>query len=281
MKHTSINISGKVDSISLEIYRAIAETTAELGIGFLVVGAVARDLVLHHGYGLAIQRGTTDLDFAIEVRDWAAYQNLRSHLMQKGFSNDPEAQRLRAPSGLPVDLVPFGELADAQANIAWPPDHAIEMSVLGFQEARQDATSVRLNEEPPLDIPVVSPVGFVLLKLIAWDDRDSKLRRKDATDITYALENYARIPNDVTEIWDELDLIEKYDGDINLVAAALLGRRVRTIAREDTHKKIVAILSENRRQELEIDMDSASRTSPPNNARLIRSFTEGYAEAQP
>jgi len=39
---------------------------------YVVVGATARDLVLHYGHGAAIRRATQDVDFAIEVPDWPA-----------------------------------------------------------------------------------------------------------------------------------------------------------------------------------------------------------------
>ena len=47
-----LDISGKLDSASVDVYRAVAEATEQQSIDYLVVGANARDLVLHHGYGL-------------------------------------------------------------------------------------------------------------------------------------------------------------------------------------------------------------------------------------
>lgn len=65
VKNTSIDITGKLPKGLVEIYGDIAAHTSALGIDFLVVGAMARDLVLVHGYGSKIERGTQDIDFGI------------------------------------------------------------------------------------------------------------------------------------------------------------------------------------------------------------------------
>jgi len=45
VKNLSIDISGKLSTGLVGLYSAITEYTAELGIRYLVVGAMARDLV--------------------------------------------------------------------------------------------------------------------------------------------------------------------------------------------------------------------------------------------
>ncbi len=51
------------------------------------------------------------------------------------------------------------------------------MKVLGFQEACDNAEWVRIQENPELDVPVATPAGMSLLKIIAWTDRAGDLRR--------------------------------------------------------------------------------------------------------
>ena len=130
-----LNISGKIDQPTIETYRAIAEETAELGIDYVVVGASARDLVLHYAYGIDITRATTDLDFAIEVEDWVTVECLKDNLVKRAFTESDAAQRLISPTQIIVDLVPFGSIADEDQIIRWPPDNAFAMNVLGFPEA--------------------------------------------------------------------------------------------------------------------------------------------------
>lgn len=94
MTSTSLNISGKIDPTTLEVLAAVNQAIAELAIPYIVVGATARDLVLHYGYGAAIQRATRDIDFAIEIPNWNAFNALKSSLTKTGFRETRAAHRL-------------------------------------------------------------------------------------------------------------------------------------------------------------------------------------------
>ena len=276
-----LDISGKLDSASVDVYRAVAEATEQQSIDYLVVGANARDLVLHHGYGLRIQRATLDLDFAIEVGEWGAYQALKEILIAGGFEETQQKQGLKSPDGLFVDIIPFGDLADDKGNIAWPPDHSHEMNVLGFAEAHSNADMVRLHDVPALDVPIVSPVGLVLLKLIAWRDRARDKRARDALDIRHVLENYVNFPPDVAGIWDStalLELLEQFNEDIVLVSSSMLGTKVNEMANEQSRTYILDYLGSELKDELVLDMDSVSSASPSESARLLNAFIAGFAE---
>ena len=48
------------------------------GLNPLLVGAQARDLLLHYGHGIEIERGTADVDFAIAVDDWSRFSAART-----------------------------------------------------------------------------------------------------------------------------------------------------------------------------------------------------------
>lgn len=58
MKSTSLNISGKIDSKTVGLLESISIATTELDIPYVVVGATARDLILHYGHGAKIQRAS-------------------------------------------------------------------------------------------------------------------------------------------------------------------------------------------------------------------------------
>lgn len=70
MKNTCVNIAGKLPSGLVELHADIHKHAKELVIDFLVVGAMARDLVLVYGFGPKIERGTRDVDFGINVASW-------------------------------------------------------------------------------------------------------------------------------------------------------------------------------------------------------------------
>lgn len=242
MMSTLLNISGKVDPRICEVFDSIDRVLTELKIQYIVVGATARDLVLHHGHGAGIQRATDDVDFAIEVPDWNAFAIIKNMLCEKGFRETKAQHRLISPADMIIDIVPFGDIEDEQFSIAWPPKGEVIMNVLGFKEACDNAEWVRIQEEPILEIPVVTPVGMALLKIISWTDRVRDLRNKDAKDISYLLSTYELIPEVKDILYTETKIIENYDWDITQSAACLLGQRARNIAKENTVKMINALV---------------------------------------
>ena len=52
---------------STQTHGTLLQQLSQLGIPFLVVGASARDLVLHHAHGVEIIRATGDIDFGYDI----------------------------------------------------------------------------------------------------------------------------------------------------------------------------------------------------------------------
>jgi predicted nucleotidyltransferase len=271
-----LDISDKLDPGTIAIYRDVADVAGDLNIDYLVVGASGRDLIFQHAYGVEVQRATNDYDFAFEVADIAAYEALRSTLISKGFQPDRQSQRLVSPRGVDVDLVPFGDLADEAGNITLPPEHDHKMSVLGFPEALASAQIVRMSQEPVLDVPVVSLPGLVLLKLIAWSDRPREKRAKDAQDFRYVIESFLKIPEDVSRIWEEANYIERFEGDIEQVSAAILGRQTREIADDRSAGVVFGLLTGDQLDAFTVDMDARLARSPSNSPLLVDAFLVGF-----
>lgn len=195
MKNTSVNIVGKLSAGLVALYADINEHARELSIDYLVVGAMARDLVLVHGFDANTERGTRDVDFGINVASWDEFNVLKDSLMEAGYAPDErKVHRLTHDDneGLPweIDIVPFGKIADENNRISWPPREDIVMNVRGFTEAFEHALEVQISEAPDIIIPVVSPAGFALLKLVSWLDREVELRPKDASDFLYTTQSY-------------------------------------------------------------------------------------------
>lgn len=230
MTSTSLNIAGKVDPRTVEVLQLVDRIASTLGIPYVVIGAAARDLVLHHYYGAKIQRATQDVDFAIQVADWSAFSALTEALMCEGYEATKMAQRFISPTGGVVDIVPFGPVEDDEAKIAWPPGGDIEMTVLGLQEALATSIRVSLTQGAEPDIPVATPVCLTILKLIAWTERSPDLRIKDAQDLVYILESHECIPSVQDECYSDQELMGSYEWDITLSAAEILGRNVRGVS---------------------------------------------------
>lgn len=106
------------------VIAAVQAGAVAMGVELLLVGAAARDLLLVHVYGQRVRRATKDVDFAVAIASWDAYEQLQKRLMDHhGFRNDSrQLQRLffAEPGegcGTTIDLVPFG------ANCRWTSKH--------------------------------------------------------------------------------------------------------------------------------------------------------------
>lgn len=240
VKNTFVDIAGKLPLGLVELYGDISTAANTLGIDVLVIGAMARDLVLVHGYGSTIERGTRDVDFGINVASWDDFEVLKAHLVEKGFIPDKQKAHKLTRNDTKnltweIDIVPFGSIATPDNQISWPPDDAFVMSVLGFSEALASAQIVQISEKPEIIIPVASPAGMALLKLIAWTDREVEVRKKDAMDFAYLIQSYTKIPEIFEAVYEE-GFMEVSDWDELKASAMKLGRDAGAIANPETRK---------------------------------------------
>lgn len=189
----------------------------------LMVGAMARDLLLHYGEGVAVARATTDVDLAFAVAHWEHFSMLRGALVDSSrFSPSPVVtHRLIHRGTLAIDLIPFGGVEDATGRIRWPGDDSL-MRVLGYREAAATAVEVHLPREER--VRTVSLPMLAVLKVIAWTERHATSPRKDARDLFFVLRHYLnseraeRLHNDAPQ------LLEAADFDLDVAGAWLAGR---------------------------------------------------------
>lgn len=147
-----------------------------------------------------------------------------------GFKETTVSHRVISPGNLPVDIVPFGQIEDEHSNISRPPDGDWVMNVLGFREACEQGEYVRIRDDSPLDIPVVTTRCMVVMKLIAWADRAPYRRRKDAKDLIHLFSNDEKIPVIQNGLRENQNLMEAYDWDLELAGAYQLGVDSRALA---------------------------------------------------
>ncbi|QIB66529.1 nucleotidyl transferase AbiEii/AbiGii toxin family protein [Kineobactrum salinum] len=238
MKNTFVNIAGKLPRGLVELYSDMREVADSLGIEFLVVGAMARDLVLVHGFGSTIERGTRDVDFGINVASWQDFNTLKEKLIEHGFTEDrqkPHSLTRNDSEGLPweIDIVPFGNITGDNSTVSWPPDQTFVMSVLGFTEAMESAFTVHFSENSDATILVASPAGLAILKLVAWVDREIEVKPKDAMDLSYLIESYTKIPEILAATYEE-GCMEAQDWDEVKASAMKLGRDAGALALPET-----------------------------------------------
>ena len=142
---------------------------------------------------------------------------------------------------LPVDIVPFGGVAEKGDLIAWPPDGSIKMSVTGFLEGFKHAVQVKISDKPKLSVSVVSLAGLAILKLVSWDENSAR-RQKDASDLVFIVRNYLDAGN-LERLFEEApDIVDSSDYDYETGSARLLGRDISKIAYTSTTNRLIEIL---------------------------------------
>ncbi|SDS35722.1 nucleotidyl transferase AbiEii/AbiGii toxin family protein [Jiangella sp. DSM 45060] len=206
----------------VEPLRIIDRRAEAAGSPYLVVGAAARDVLLHAVHGVQIRRLTTDLDVAVAVADWSAFETLRSTFPHA--SGSPEHRVTVAE--MTVDLVPFGGVERVDRTIAWPPAEDSVMSAFGLAEALTTAEEIRLA--PDLVVRVASLPAQAVLKLTAWEERHFEKPRHDSADLQLILKSYGPDCNvDRLYVGDGVPMLERADYDLEIAGAMLLGADVR------------------------------------------------------
>jgi predicted nucleotidyltransferase len=191
-------------------------------VDFLIVGAMARDLLLHYGHGVPITRATTDIDLGVTVGSWDEFHELSDACLKSAHftSGRPGNHRLIHRSGVPLDLIPFGGVEREDGTIEWPEDNAV-MGVLGYREARATATQVLLPDKTPVST-VCLPM-LAILKLMAWAERHTYTPRKDASDLILVLGHYLNDENTARLYEVGAHLLEQKDFDYEVAGAWLAG----------------------------------------------------------
>lgn len=201
---------------------------AQAGAGFLLVGAMARDLLLAYAYGIPARRATEDLDFAFAVTDWNAFAALRAALIaHDGFADVARVPHRVLFESRRVDLIPFGGIERPAGTIDWPPPQETRMSVLGFSEAMAAAVQTALPGD--VMVAVASLPALAVLKLFAWGDRRYLQPRKDAGDLWLLLRHYLDAGNRERLYSEAAHLLDAENYDDEMAGAWLLGADARKL----------------------------------------------------
>jgi predicted nucleotidyltransferase len=270
---TSLNLSSIEELHDLAtVVRTFGIAAAGVSHGWLLIGAAARDLLLHHACGLPLERMTADVDLAVAVAGWPAFEQIETGLLAQGYTSDSARQRFRLESMI-VDVVPFGGVA-TNHEIGWPPAGNPVMKVLGLEDVLRSCVPVEL----PGDVTVraASLEGLAILKCLAWEDRHTERRHHDAVDLRQLILAYKENWN-LESLYEEgLCWVERFDFRIEEAGAAFLGAKMRGIVTEPTASAVQEILErETTNDRLAFDM----KGEPDENLRLIEALLEGFRGA--
>ena len=282
----SVKPERPVDALTIAVSREIDRVARDLELPYFLAGAMARDILLTHVFGIAIGRATRDVDFGVAVGNWEQFDLIKDRLIETGrFSSAAGiAQRIYykppgANAGYSVDIIPFGGVEAPPLSIAWPPERKVVMNVVGFDEALATVIPVRIEGE--FAVPVASLPGLALLKLFAWQDRHAETP-KDAQDLAILFRNYHAAGNQERIYDEELALLQAVDFDIDLASPRLLGKDVRRIASAATLEQAGALLDDTQKTDRLITHMSAEFRAEDDSTgaaeRLLEQFRIGLAQ---
>lgn len=204
---------------------------------------MARDILLFHVYAQKGIRATRDVDLGLYLETWDQFHQLKDALCNTGkfsaLDDSPHRLLFGQPVGVPLDLIPFGQIELPAHSIAWPPGHQVVLNVAGFIDAYSCAVSVDLGQS--LVIKTCALPSLAVLKLIAWKDRRN-ITSKDATDFFYVAQKYAYAGNLDRLYTSEQAVLAEANHDPVLAGATLLGMDAVRQVQEDTAALILEIL---------------------------------------
>jgi predicted nucleotidyltransferase len=280
----SRDISSKLTQTQAEVLVDIAGLAKNLSIPFFVVGATARDIMFDALFGVQTVRATLDLDLAIRVARWEEYQELKARMIaENGYTADTtQIQRLNHKNGMIVDLVPFGPLETPVGTVVWPPEHDIEMSTVGFEEALESSTNVIVAHDPNVEVKVCTPAALTVMKLVSWNDKYPD-RTRDAEDMMFFMKEYIELGNE-NRLWDtDSDILAEGNFKYELASARLLGRDIRKVINESTRQAVIAILTKETDTETQMRLVTDIAKARLGEARdilaLLAALRRGISEA--
>ena len=141
-----IDLMHPIDPLQKAVLVELVQLLEKLNIDYMLIGALARDILLWHLHGIGAGLATRDADVAILVGSWEEFRSVRAAFIETGKFEEPDPkentpQRLHfvgsaSGYGMPVDLIPFGNIEDDRSKIAWPSDGDFVMNVVGHSEVR-------------------------------------------------------------------------------------------------------------------------------------------------
>lgn len=270
-----------LDPLSLDILRAVNSSAHALNVPVMLVGATARDIMLTFLHDIPARRATEDMDFALAVPSWEAFENVARALTDDPrFTMDKSmAHRIlfHYSATVPprrVDVIPYGAGVGGEV-FRWPKNDDVEMNVAGYEDAARAAELIGLASD--LDFHVVTLPGLTLLKYFAWVDRRTTTN-KDAFDLALMLRQYGDAGNHERLYGEAIELLEAVDFDLDRASPRLLGRDVAELCAGTSHARLASLLADSRLMEaLALDVVRArGADSTDVGQSLIDEFRAGF-----
>lgn len=270
-----------------ETIREVCSAAEKLEINVVLVGALMAQYTPEIGADYPKFRGTNDADFGVSVRDWESFKKLYEELLSRGFKPNPKIEHRLYRGATMVDLIPYGSQIAPDGKLTWP-ESGFEMTVVGFDEVCAAARKSGQSNDPPL--AVITVPGFVLLKIIAFLDRESRRdpkHRDDGKDIEYWLRNFASGTDDARR-FDLAGQAGLEHQEYETAGAALLGMEVGKLASPDAAAYVDRFMKKSEDLYSPFmdalafgQFEAAADKKRRDGLSLLAAFKKGYAHERP
>jgi len=223
---------------SLVAIRDLQAIVAATGHHIVLIGAYAREVTFDRAIGIPSLRATRDVDAAVRIAGWPEFELLATALTETGAVRRTERDGLKFVHriGTEIDLLPYGDITDANATLRWPDDPARTMSLAGFTTLDAHAENADLGG---VILPVADLCDLVALKLFAFNDRGDRTT-KDLEDLAFILEHATDALHD--RAFQELDGSELVARPYEEYGALFLGRDLRARIDDTARERLAAIV---------------------------------------
>lgn len=240
-----------------EVLRELSDRSERHGIEMFVLGAAARDLVVHAPTERS-KRATVDVDVAIAV-DHVQFERFTS-----GWERVRGSEHKFKVLGVEVDVVPFGPM-ELRRTVELNDGHRLDVN--GLAEAASTAVLVVLSGG--LELKVASLPAQAALKILAWRDRHHD-NPKDGQDLGEILRAAAE-GRHAEETWDDEQALDWADYDIYTASAYRAGRAAGAPFAEGDGIQVLAVLEDEPLVE-----KLARRMGGVGSRELLSAFAEGF-----
>src|SRR5699024_4218811 len=157
-----INLTGRTDvPVPEDALRDLTALCRTAEVEFLVIGAAARDLVIHSRQRSEPTRATKDIDIAVAVRGDEDFRALAQVLDRRG----------RAPHkfivhGIEIDVISFGG-NEVDRSVTFSDGSVFDAT--GISEVHSTSVTVRFPHGT--EVQAASQAALTALKILAWSER--------------------------------------------------------------------------------------------------------------
>ncbi len=151
----------------------------------MIIGAIARIVLLENIYGYTRGRATKDLDLSVFISDWEEYDNIMNEFINKySFRKNKKIYHRISNDEYTIDIIPSGEIAK-NGEISWPPEFKNSIDVGFFMKSFDYSLLIDPKSKiDNLNYHIPNLEGLFILKFISWYERKYT---SDARDIELIL----------------------------------------------------------------------------------------------